>query len=426
MTQEWKFRSHKASKETGFRMQSHNSYNQTRIDRTIAILGSSVPVAIVMGVVPFEFFFSLVGLVWLVTRIKYPVRSYGHIANNLLFWPITCWFIVVLASRFINGGTVYQIVHDIAFLRYPLFVVAMLDVSSRIPVHRYLLKGVIVGIVYAGLNMLSAHLIGYDFLGKPLLRYVGKLKEGARIGGFCAYAAPMVMLWAVFDGKLDKKKRIWVILLGLVAMLLLASSRVRTAFLAAMIGLLGGFLSQFFIRKQLRMGSLLVLILLAGLGAWGVMWMQPSLESLYDRVYYWHVSWELWLQNPIAGVGISSFKDSYLKVAESGIVPAFVSPTGHVYQELTPHHAHNLILQLLTCNGILGLGVFGWIYLRIIKILRNFDASWQTGLLSWPFICLGIGLTGWNIYDPFYTTIIFYFLAMISVSASTVPYSKVT
>jgi len=53
-----------------------------------------------------------------------------------------------------------------------------------------------------------------------------------------------------------------------------------------------------------------------------------------------------------------------------------------------------------------------------INIIRRPSRSWRVGLLSWPFICIGIGLTGWNIYDPYYTTLVFYFLAIITIAGN--------
>ena len=150
-----------------------------------------------------------------------------------------------------------------------------------------------------------------------------------------------------------------------------------------MIGLLGGSLSLLIIRKQLKIGLLLALLLLAGLGVGAVLWMAPSFESIYDRVYFWQVSWKVWLQNPIAGVGISSFNEAYRQIAESGLVAPYVSPTGNTYQSVNPRHAHNLFLQLLACNGVLGMGAFGYVgqafcYLEIDS--HTADAGVQTRL----------------------------------------------
>ncbi len=397
-------------------MQTHHSHHQTRLDRTIAILGSSLPVAIVLGVVAFEFFISLTGLVWLVTRLKLP-DGFRGINGHIVFWPILGWFAAVMASRLMNGGTGYQYVHDLAFLRYPLFFIAMVDLSPRMPMYRYLIGGLLVGIGYAVINLLSAHLIGHDFLGNPLSRYITKTYEGARIGAMCAYAGPFLLLWGTLDRHMDKRKRLYVIGFGCIAMYLLISCQIRTALLASLFGLVCGFFVLLIVRKRIGIGSVLGLLSLAGIGVWGVWSRQPGLENVYDRVYFWQVSLQIWLQNPIFGVGISSFGDAYRQVFESGIVPPFHSPTGNIYHRLS-HHAHNLFLQLMACNGVVGLGVFGWIFWKASRIIRSSVGSWHAGLWSWPFICLVIGLAGWNIYDPFYTTIIFYFLSLISVSVN--------
>ena len=397
-------------------MNTEVSVWQNRTDRWVAVLGSAIPVAFVLGVVVYEFIVGLTGLVWLLGRLKFPARP-NTIYQNLLFWPILGWFISVMLSRVVNGGTAFQFVHDFAFIRFPLFLIAMLEVSGRIPVHRYLLRGLFIGIAYAGLNLLCAHLVGYDLIGKPLARYLGKLNEGARIGALCTYAAPFLLIWGVIGPYQDQRKRFGVILFGFIALLLIISSRVRTALMAATIGVAGGVLSHLVIRKRLKLLGVLALLCVAGLGAWGVVRLQPSLGSIYDRVYFWQVSWKVWLHNPIFGVGISSFNEVYRQIAESGMVPAFTAPNGIVYHSVNPRHAHNLFLQLMACNGLLGLTAFSWVFLNAIRIIRCHLDSWPAGLSSWPFVCIGIGLTGWNIYDPFYTTLTFYFLTFIAISA---------
>jgi O-antigen ligase len=394
-----------------------NRYNGgSAMDRWIAVIGSMIPICLVLGVVVYEAFISLTGLVWLISRLKFPADG-KHIVHNALFWPILSWFGVVLLSRLVNWGTPFQLAHDFAFIRFPLFAVAMWDVSKRIPVHRYIIGGLLAGIVYALLNLLSAQIIGHDLIGKPLSRYVGKLNEGARIGGFCAYAAPFLILWGGGDHTLDQRRRLGIVVFGIIAVLLVISSQVRTAAMAAVVGWVGGFFALMILRRQLKAQSILALIALAVIGAWGVYRIQPSLASIYDRVYFWKVSWKLWTQNPLVGVGISSFNDAFRIVAESGMVADFAAPNGEVYHSVNPRHAHNLLLQLMACNGLLGLGAFGWIFTRAVQTVRNLPTPWHIGLLSWPFVCVMVGLTGWNIYDPFYTTLIFYFLVLISVPA---------
>jgi O-antigen ligase len=397
-------------------MENNRAGWELRMDRWVAILGSMVPIALVLGVVVYQFFIGITGLVWLISRAKMPADR-NRIIQNGLFWPVFSWFAAVQLSRLVNWGSPFQFAHDFAFVFFPLFAVAMWDVSGRIPVHRYIIGGLLAGIAYAVLNLLSAHIIGYDFVGKPLSRYVGKLHEGQRIAGFCAYAVPFLILWGAFDANLDKRRRLWLAAFGIIGVLLLIICRIRTALLAALLGLIGGFLCLLIIRKQLKVRTVLVLIALAGLGTYGVLRRQPNIESVYDRLFFWKVSWQVWLQNPIAGVGISSFNEAYRLVAESGKVASVVSPSGIVYHSVNPRHAHNLFLQLLACNGLLGLGAFGWIFWRVVKIIRDRCVGWHTGLVSWPIVCVAIGLTGWNIYDPFYTTIVFYFLVLISLPA---------
>jgi O-antigen ligase len=403
-----------------FDVNSNNRNSELGTDRWIAVMGSMVPAGMVLGVVVYEALISLAGLVWLISRLKFPVDR-KHIVHNVLFWPVIGWFAVVMLSRVINWGTPFQLAHDLAFIRFPLFAVAMWDVSGRIPVHRYLIGGLLAGIAYALLNLITANLIGHDFIGKPLSRYVSKLNEGARIGGLCAYAAPFLILWGGFVRNLNRRHRIGLLAFGLIAALLVINSQVRTAAMAAVVGSVGGLLALLILRKELKIKSIIALSVLTLLGAWGVYRLQPSMASIYDRVYFWKVSWHLWVQHPLLGVGISSFNEAYRLVAESGIVKDFAAPNGVVYHSVNPRHAHNLVLQLMACNGLLGLGAFGWVFWRMVQTVWKRSAPWHTGLLSWPFVCVMVGLTGWNIYDPFYTSIIFYFLVLAGVPAGVWP-----
>ena len=67
---------------------------------------------------------------------------------------------------------------------------ALLDISKRLPVERYLLWGLAAGVLWAAINTLSAFLFGFDLLGKPLTRYTMKLKEASRISGMEFVIAP--------------------------------------------------------------------------------------------------------------------------------------------------------------------------------------------------------------------------------------------
>lgn len=403
------------------KMPNRFSLRRFSADQWVATLGGCVPVAVVLGVVPIEGFIILTGLVWSISKCRKAAAWRENLSQNPLFWPLICWLAAVVLSRAVNGGSAFQFAHDAAFIRYPLFVIALLDVSSRIPVRRYLMAGLIVGIVYAMLNMASAYTIGHDFLGKPLLRYALRLKEGARIGAVCAYAAPMFLQWGLFDRQLVKRQRVWIFVIGGIAILLLVGCQVRTALMAALLGLVGGSFCQLYLRGRLKIFHVLAMALFACIGVLGILKLHSNFNSIYDRVYIWQVSLQVWLQDPIFGVGISSFNTAYHQVAASALVRPFVSPAGQVLQNMDPRHAHNIFLQLAACTGIVGIAAFGWLYLRATKTILRSRSAYDTGLLSWPLVCIVIGLTGWNIYDPFYTAVLSYFLANIGVCAGASP-----
>jgi len=120
----------------------------------------------------------------------------------------------------------------------------------------------------------------------------------------------------------------------------------------------------------------------------------------------------VWLDNPLIGVGISSFKEAYRQVAESGVVAPFVAPDGQVFSQVNPHHAHNLFLQLLTCTGFAGFAVFVWLFIQTLLIIGRNTNAWRVGCTSWPFVFMCVGLTGWNVFDAFNTSLLVFFLGL--------------
>jgi O-antigen ligase len=387
-----------------------------RLDRICAVTAAMLPISFVIGPVAYEMVVGLVGLMWLARCAIVRENPLEKIKHHSYIFPMIVWYGSVLISRAINGGTLYQVGHDVAFVRHLLFIMALIDISYRLPISGYLFKGLIAGIIWSLLNVLSVHTIGYDFFGKPLARYTGKLKEIGRIGGLSAFAAPFFFSWALSTIKFERKKGGFFLAISFIAFILLYLSRGRTILLAATVGAVIG--AIYVMRKRFN-------IYWAGLGMLGVASLLffayqteqfHGLMTLYDRVYYWKVTWQIWLENPIWGVGVSSFKEVYEQVASSGMIQPYIAPDGSVWQLAKVSHAHNLMLQLLSCTGLVGFGGFSWLFLNSMRHLIQGRHEYKDALFCWPFVILVIGLTGWNIYDAFFTSALAYFLAFIGIS----------
>lgn len=384
-----------------------------RLDKFCAISGGLIPVGIVIGNSGFESIIGLVVLCWIIRSIVAKENPLGKIMKHPLVIPWIVWFTSIAISLFINGSGGKGWAHDFAFIRYLLFVMALLDISQRLPVSKYFLYGLAGGIIWAAVNTISAYVFGYDILGKPLIRYTGKLKEASRIAGMTAYASPFFLAWGLFDKSLSNKKKSIIIGIGLVALVLVFQTHVRTAILASLSGML--FCITYFFRKRISPAMALTVILLFIFA--GVLFFQLkgmwSLSSVYDRIYYWKVVWAMWLENPVLGVGISSFQDAYKEMAASGAVTSFIAPDGTIFNGAEVTHAHNLILMLISSTGLFGLVAFSWLFINSVRLVMKNTNGFRVGLISCPFVLLVIGITGFNIYHSWYQALLAYLMVLI-------------
>ena len=388
-----------------------------RLDRWAVWCGALVPAGLVVGNVGFEALIALTALIWIARGVAARENPLPFLIRHPTALPWIAWYLVMVVSVVVNGPGSKGWAHDVVFVRYPLFGLALMDISRRQPVGRYLVRGLAFGVLWAAVNTLAAYAFGFDLLGKPLARYTGKLKEASRIAGMAGYAAPFFLAWAVLDTELEKKKRTALIALGCAALALVIQTRVRTALLAVMAA---GFFSAGVLvvrRRAYAVAGGLCGALVLILGLWYLFSnnAQLSFGSIYDRVYYWKVAWAMWLDHPLLGVGISSFQDAYKEMAASGRVDPFISPDGTVWQYPEVMHAHNLFFMVLSCNGVVGLAAFIWLFVNATMGIFRHMKGWGSGLVVWPVVLLVFGLTGFNIYHSWYQALLAFLLVLIGV-----------
>ena len=397
--------------ETGWRGTWSN-----RLDRACVIGGGLIPIGIVIGNAGFESVIALVGLFWIIRCVIAQTNPLPLVIKHPLVLPWLAWYAAILISLIENGPGAKGLAHDIVFIRYLLFGVALLEVSRRQPVAKYCLYGLAAGVVWAALNTLSAYAIGSDLLGKPLVRYTGKLKEASRISGLAAFSAPFFLLWGLFDRDVAIKKRGYIIGTGLAALIQVLQTHVRTAAVGCIAGAVTGLLLMAVKRRAYKrlLTISLLLILIVGTFAQKQQKLDAfSLSNVYDRVYYWKVAWSMWKERPLTGVGVSSFQNEYKATATSGTVAPFVAPDGNVYRVTEETHAHSLFFMLLACTGLLGLASFGWLYVNATLLAVRQVKGLRIGLITWPAGFLVIGLTGYNIYHSWYQALLAFFLVLI-------------
>jgi len=391
---------------------------ERRLDNWTVWLAAIVPVGLAVGTVAFEAIVVAADLCWMATlliRRHLPdfLRSRSTPAMALLLWLASVWL-----SRFVspNAG-LHAWVHDLAFSRHIIFVMALIDIAHRRPVARYLAWGLVTGVAWSAINTVLALTVGYDLVGHPAWRYTGKLKENARIAAICAYAGPMLAFWSRQVFNRQRRKGAWLAFFAVVSFVLLLKSVIRTAIIGSFAGSLFGCL--FFVRKNAQLLLKVAAVLCCLILAVGYLASVKGvyLGSLYLRAYIWKVSFAIWKENPFFGVGISSFKSAYDIIYGSGAVSPFVAPDGLAYNLAKPFHAHNLALQLLACTGLFGFLAFGWLFIKLCRLAFADNNPWGPGLATWPVVFLVIGLAGWNIFDAFYATIFSYLAALTATGA---------
>jgi O-antigen ligase len=387
-----------------------------RFDRTSVWVAALLPVGIVIGNAGFEAVVGLTIALWLArAAIAKTSPISGHLLRHPLLLPWLVWWGCVVVSLSINGPGNKGWAHDVVLIRFMLYLAAVLDLSGRRDIARPMCIGLMAAVAWAGLNTAIAYAWGHDLLGKPLVRYTGKLKEAARIAGLSMYAAPFLLAWGIWDRGETAKMRAWAVGLGMVATVQLLQLRVRTAMLAAVAGMF--FFTIYFIKKRVsfKWAALVLVGGAAGLGLFFHLARLWDLSSIYDRIFYWKVAWVMWLDHPVFGASVSNFQDMYREMALSGRIEQFVAPDGRVFQLAEVYHAHNIVLMLLASTGMAGLLAFGWLFINFIRLIGADFNHWRIGMAAWPVVIAVAGLTGFNIYHSWYQAVFAWLTAMVGI-----------
>jgi O-antigen ligase len=385
------------------------------LDKFCMLTGALLPIGIIIGNVAFEAVIALVDIAWI---IRWVLVKDNPFQKKIIFHPLILpwilWFGAIIVSLLINGQGIVGWAHDAVYIRYLFFVAALIDVSERLPVHKYLIIGLGAGAAWAAINILSAYTLGYDLFGRPMLRYVSKLKESARIAGLFAYIAPFFLGWAVLDRTMTAKQRMLAVSVGILALALVFQTQIRTALLASAVGI-AAFIAYLIYTKS-RVAMITLTLVCAG----GAILALPRIESFtdlgstYARIYIWKVALQMWQDNPLFGVGVASFEAVYKSIAASGLVAPYTAPDGAIVSLPEALHAHNLFLMLLACNGVVGLCMFLWLFANAVRLIFRRLDGWRFGLIAWPCVMIVIGLTGWNIYHGWYQAVFAYFIVLVS------------
>ncbi|MEW5735734.1 MAG: O-antigen ligase family protein [Thermodesulfobacteriota bacterium] len=384
-----------------------------RLDRACLWAAAAFPVALALGNVFFEASVAATGIFWLARAAVRQENPVGGLRGNPLVLPWLCFCAAILLSLAVNGPGSKGWAHDVASVRFLLFGLAILDLSRREPVERYMVAGLAAGICTAAANTALAYAVGHDIFFRPLSRYTGKLQDADRIVGIVAYGAPMFFAWALADSSLSAKRRAGVMVVALIAMANLFQIGARTPMIASFAGTV--FVVLLLMARMKKAAWGLAVLALFGAGAVAAasakhLW---HLFSFYDRIYIWRVSAGMFYEHPILGVGVGSFREAYAHMAASGAIEPFVSPAGRVYAAAEQTHSHNLYLMLLSSTGLLGFLSFFWLFFAAAFVARKKTGGFRAGFMAIPAVMLTAGIAGENLYYSTYLSLVSFLFALM-------------
>ena len=270
-----------------------------------------------------------------------------------------------------------------------------------------------------------AGLVQYFFLPQQLYAHHGDGRAHAMygsansIGLFFDYALPLGIALLVFQvSKAWKARSQWgsvvVLLIGCVPLVgVMYLSQSLGSALALPVALL--FIVALSVRSRKRLligtGILVVLLVVGGIVLrhqithFITTWHDNSkgISTVSKRYYLWISAWNMIQDHPLLGVGMDNWLCHYSlnDVCSTNLphywvltIPGTNVPTG-LHDEPTLSHPHDIFLHVWVSMGIFGLlafvailGLFYWLFARIIKTVRNTNSP-EIARLEWMVVGVG-------------------------------------
>lgn len=239
--------------------------------------------------------------------------------------------------------------------------------------------------VYAIVNLLTYN--GRMYWVRPISDYIAPYGPFGNYNHFCGFVElilPLTFAYVLLARISIERRLIWLFCVVMMAVaLILSLSRSGILVLGAEVSLL--LLAVTLGRRWLARGDrnggdrrggeanglliLGVLVVVAALAFW-LRFDQIALRfratsagaseySVVTRLEYWRASWRMFLDHPVAGVGLGAFPAVY---------PQYGRSTAK-YERL--EQAHNDYLQLLTDTGLIGAAIALWFLAEVLRLARR-------------------------------------------------------
>jgi O-antigen ligase len=288
--------------------------------------------------------------------------------------PLALALIAHLAVLFVGFAVARDATSAYPELRSPvtgflLFLAMALGIRTRADM-RWVLGGIAASVALVGAVAAREYLSGvttgpaFYVAGQLVPRAAAGFGHPNALGGFFVLMLPFAVVAAV----LERRGRWAYAAAAAVGAYGLYCTFSRGALIALLV------LPLFFIRWRtlvalVPVGVLLGFELIPGVLRERFATLTRQGSELATRVDFWRAALDIWERHPLAGVGLGGFPQAY---AASDLPNRAFLPDSFV---VPPPHAHNLELQILATQGLLGLFAFGAVVLLAVRAARRLRTS---------------------------------------------------
>ena len=353
---------------------------------------------------------SIMGLIGLIKHNKTLIKNDSF---KLLSILSLCYFGMIMLSAFDSYWQDKTLLVGVASLRFYLSTVTLLLYLEK-KHHSWLIKGIALLITLWSFDAILQYFIGVDLVGRS--SYEDRLngifgEHHAKLGPVLALFLPTVMIALKTHMPIIR----WVVTLAIIITIILSGTR------SAWIMMLFTLAAYWFHHVKQRRFVLLLKTGMVTLVLVTSLWLispefqqriersvsafdgsQAGLDfALADRLPIWNTSLAMIQQHPINGVGAHAFRKAYPEFASQDDVWQKKGGVGM--------HAHHWILEILSDTGIIGLFLFIFASVKLLKFIKiNYAGDY-----SWAFViallCAFLPITStYSIFASFWSICIWF------------------
>jgi len=290
-------------------------------------------------------------LIFWVLKLVIKNKNYVFVASNLYF-PMLLFSISIVISGIDNWSN--EILSSKFYFSFIFFFIVINELKEKKHLEN-ILKLLLLS------SSLSAVFAMYQRIFLKTNRVTG-FTSSLAYGNFMAVLVLFLSIYIIWSN-FNKKKKFVFVLLDILFFIGLILSKTRGAWLGFIFAIL---VLGYTKGKKIILTSLVILLVVFMLlptqfanrfmSSFNLEYNLHTNRSNSVRIGLWNSAFNMFLDNPVNGVGYENFKDSYIRKYKIEGIPAF-------------SHSHNNILNFAAELGIFGLLSFSYLMILILKNL---------------------------------------------------------